>query len=88
MSESLFFTILTLSELAFVTAALAVYLFFRNRNMSRELNDAQTQAPSNGAIEVDKDELNYLDCLQQNIDHTKNKLIGKSQMGVRWPNSK
>jgi TolA-binding protein len=79
MSEPLFFTILSLAELAFVTAGLAVFLFFRYRRMSKKLSKAQSVKSNEDSVERKDDEINYLDFLRQNIERTESKLADLPQ---------
>ena len=73
MSESLLLTILSLGELALVTAGLAVFLFLRYRRMSQRLDQAQSELENSGH-QQDKAEIDYSNYLQQFIQDTTDKL--------------
>ena len=73
MSESLLIAILSISELTLITMGVAVFLFMRNRRMSKELNETPTQAPRDEVAET-VPEVTFADYLQQNIEQTKQRL--------------
>lgn len=73
MSESLFLTILSLGELALVTAGFATFLYLRYRRVSKQLNDAKKALRQNDQNKA-KNQKNYSDYLQQYIRYTEEKL--------------
>jgi hypothetical protein len=73
MSETLLFTILSISELALVTTGLAVYLFLRNRRIAGERDEAETNL-ANEPVAEPAAEIKFTDYLQQNMEQTRQKL--------------
>ncbi|MCG6970398.1 MAG: hypothetical protein LJE85_11575 [Gammaproteobacteria bacterium] len=75
MSQSLFLAILSISELALITTGLAVYLFLRNRRISRQRNEAESDPPRRvETIAEPQPEIQFGDYLQQNLEQTRQKL--------------
>jgi uncharacterized circularly permuted ATP-grasp superfamily protein len=74
MSESLFYTFLSLGEVALVATALAIYLLVRYRRISRQLSNMQAMAAGENGVKEKKSVVSYLRYLQQNIERTKDKL--------------